>query len=332
MGWYALGSVEEAVDKTKEFLFPIDWKLWTKIAFIALFLGNIGSLPALPTTDTGSLQTGIDTGQDYAQITTDHRSTLENMLSDVEMNSVNVQQLNNSALIQDSVVFLILGLVALVGIVFLYISAVFEFVFYRSLIEGDVNIVSNFQDYVLEGAKYLGIFLAVLAFLGLTGSIGYFAFEYSLLVSVLALLFIVPLWLASFLFLFFTQNMVLPEIVAENKGFRSSYKSVYSYVVSQWKQAGLFIIGKTILDLLTTVLVFVATLFIFIIVLIPLSLISLLFALIHPILLIISLILGILSVLLGYLYLKVPIQTFIYNYVISVYRKFEESSKVSLEN
>ena len=326
MEWYALEAVNQAVDEVKEFLLPFDWKLWTKIAIISLFLGNIGSLPTFPgfNSDMPSINTGQT--QEYATISNGHQAVFERTIGVVEQQGFQKLMSNGlSAGILGSTSFLILASVVSVFMLgFLYVSSTFEFVFYQVLKDKEAKIVEQFKQYYLNGLKYFLFFSSLVLFLGLTGAFSAFLIDYSQIIGGLSLLLIAPLWLTAFLTLFFVHNLVLPEIVQNGSSFRKASEEVYNLILDQWKQAGAFLVGKTLIGILNSVLVLVSAIFLLIAISIPFGLIGLFLYIISPILAVLAGFIGLIVFGLSLLYVKVPIESFMYEYVWQVYFMLEE--------
>lgn len=55
MSWYAIESVDDAIDTTRSFLFPVEPATWLKLALISLFVGVGGGSSISSTSNLGSL-------------------------------------------------------------------------------------------------------------------------------------------------------------------------------------------------------------------------------------------------------------------------------------
>ena len=325
MGWYALDSVKDGVEETKDFLFPVDWILWSKIAFIALFLGNIGTLPTFPGFDTDITQGDTGFGQEYATIQHQQIPQAYDVQNNIQDNLDNFLDTSPQLNVLNTTEIILIGIItALVLIVVLYLSAVFEFIFYQSLETGEVKIIEYFSENYLKGLKYFGFFVSIVAFLGLTALISIGAMEYSTLVFAIFVIFVAPLWVASFLAVFLAQNLVLPEMIKTDKGFRQAFKDVIDIARVQWKQTALFLLGKTLIGILMSVIVLLSAIFFVIVIAIPSLILGAIMFIIHPALVLLIILGALLVFAILMLYLQVPLNTFVYEYVWSVYDKLKE--------
>ncbi len=59
MSWYAIESVDDAIDATRSFLFPIEPIAWLKLALITIFVGVSGGSGISTVTNLGSIPTEI---------------------------------------------------------------------------------------------------------------------------------------------------------------------------------------------------------------------------------------------------------------------------------
>ena len=325
MGWYALDSVKDGVEETKDLLFPVDWILWSKIAFIALFLGNIGTLPTFPGFDTDLTQGDSDFGQDYATIQYQQIPNAHEIQNNIQDNLNNFLDTSPQLNVLNTTEIILVGLItAALLILILYLSAVFEFIFYQSLESGEIKIIEYFNENYLNGLKYLGFFISVAVFLGITALVSIGAMEHSNLAFAIFVLLVTPLWIASFLAVFLAQNLVLPEMIKTGKGFRQAFEDVLNFARVQWKQTALFLLGKTVIGILMSVIVLLSAIFFVIIIAIPSLILGAIMFIIHPALVLLVIFGALLVFAVLMLYLQVPLNTFVYEYVWSVYDKLKE--------
>jgi MFS family permease len=232
MTLYALDDVGDAVDATKRFLLPFDRVRWLRLAVVMFFVGGSAAsfnFPSVPG-DFGSDQpepTPGDPGQPAP--------------GDV------------SPELTGELVLLILGVIGLVlaiGLGYMIVSAIMEFVFVSSLRDERVRLKTPFVEHWRKGVRLFGfrlvvglvsaaIFAAVLLAIGAAVG-GWPPTEWgggailALLLTALPLVFVAAIVLGNFLG--FTTVFVVPVMLLEDRGVVSAWRRFWPTVRSQWKQ------------------------------------------------------------------------------------------------
>lgn len=311
MSYKTIDAVEKAFDDAKELLLPFSLKTWAKLALIAVMAGGSGGtyFPGMP---SGGSDYDPNTGQNSADF------------SDIQ--SFEGQELSNmatGAFTSAPATAAIIGiLIAIVGIVllFMYVSSVFEFIYYQSLIDRDVQIVSNFRNNMGSGFRlfsfrFIWTFLMILV----AGA--------ALLLVVLQPLMIVPLLLLMLPLIIvvtviniFVNTFVVLEMLETGNGFIESAKSVYTDVKAEWKEFVIYVVMNIVLGMAVGIVVGVGTITALLALAIPLAIIGILLYWISWVLVIPVAVIGvlvfILIVLIGFI---APTATFMYYYSIEVY-------------
>lgn len=307
--WYALESVEEAFEDTKDLLTPLSLPIWGKIALITLFIG--GSMGSLPTTGP----TNFDDAPN---------STIDNFNAE-DFSTNELESFMSPALAAG----LLLGLVALL-LVKSYLSGLFRFIYYQNLEnnlgkeENSISIISSFKDNLGPALSYFGVFLAVSA-IGLTGLLGMIgSFFINPVLGVGAIFLSLPLFIFIALSLFFLRSILIPEMLLNNKKGWEGVKQVYSYLRSEWKQAGIFILVKIGLNLVLGTIWTIAFITGAVILAIPFVILGVAFYSVSQALVAIPIVLGVLSVIVYSLIIEVPLSTFGTHYNLDVYKGFAE--------
>jgi hypothetical protein len=316
MAWYALEEIDEAIDETKELIWPPDFWTWTKLAIIILFVGGGGfNLPSSFPSDTGS--TGGELDQDFNfDSTTLPESSIQSPGSfDEVMSSMGA----SSAGLSNSMVLAIFALLVPVILIFMYIGSVFEFIFYKSLIDKKVNITGNFRENIWKGARYFGFQLVfLLAVLGLVASV-FGSFMVSGALGLLMVLLFIPLLLVLSIFSGLTHDFVLLRMLEDDEKLVEAWKSFWPDLRTDWKQVGVYLIVKFFVSLVVGIASAIVILLATLVFAIPAIILVILSGMIAEVLMLVTGALMFLIWLIMLFYLAVPFRTYIYYYVILVY-------------
>ncbi|MFB6265756.1 MAG: hypothetical protein ABEI07_01590, partial [Candidatus Nanohaloarchaea archaeon] len=228
MSWYASDNIEKAYESTRDFLLPFDSGTWLRMALVVLLtggfsfsgLGNVGSLvpsgpspsTAMHTTGASSMAAGGITGALTGMSSTDAAVP--------------------AALIGIGTVVLLLGLV------FLFISSVFEFVFYHSIREKEVRIVDYFSTFLHQGLQYslfrVVYFAALLSVIALIAVL----FLASLVIGSLSVLVGIALLLGLAVLGGLVHDFVVPEMLESGDSLIQSSRRVWPEVKEEWREVG----------------------------------------------------------------------------------------------
>jgi len=303
MTLYALDDVEEAFEATKDFLWPFDLGLWTKLAVVVFFLGSAGGTN--PFQFTGSF--GSNTGSAVEDESFDGFGTI----SPEEW----------------AIIGAIVAVIVLLGLLFALVGSVMEFVFVESLRREEVTIRRYWSDRWRQGVRLFGFrvglgLLTLLVFgLVLGGALFPLLFgsgELSVALVLLAIPFVLATFLISGLVYLFTTMFVVPVMIAEDRTVIAAWRRCWPTFTGQWKQYIAYAVTLFALQIAVGIVSGIAMFAGVVVVGIPLLIVGIIgFALlsVSGILggLVIALaILGfVLAIILVALYVSVPIQTFL---------------------
>jgi hypothetical protein len=312
MSYKTIDAVEEAFEDTKELLFPFDLRTWAKLAFIAVLAGGVGgfNFPGFP---SGGSNYNPDPGTNY---------------DTGDMQSFDSQEFSNmatGAFTSASTSMALAGIaVTLVSIVlfFMYISSVFVFVYYKSLIDKDVKIVSNFKDNIGAGFRLFSFrFIWTLSMILMAGA-GILAVIVQPLILIPLLLLLLPVVILITVISLFVNTFVVINMLETGNGFIKSAKSVYTDLKAEWKEFLIFLVMNIVLGIGVSIVIGTGAMALLVALAIPFGIIGILlywvsWTLVIPVVAIAGT-LFLLGVLIG---LVAPTTTFMYYYSIEVYNK-----------
>lgn len=220
MSWYAIESVSDAFDESKDLLFPFDLKRWLVLAVITFFTGGAGG-------GASSFNQSFSSPPDSGG------------MPDVPFS-------------WELVAAVILVLLVL-WLVFLVVSSVMEFVFVDALRSRDVRIRGSFGTRTGPGLRLAGfragLFVAALVVMALVAVPIALAVVGGTPVALLALVLTVPLAIVLFIVLFvvedFTTAFVVPLICADGGGIVATWQdTLLPAARAEWKQFGVYVLVK----------------------------------------------------------------------------------------
>ena len=260
MPWYAFDAVDDALDATRNFLFPFSWGRWLRLAVIVFFLGGgtglngVTNIPSSVPSDGGPTP-GPGPGPSPAPGPSPSLSELLAPLSDATGLSPDALVLVGAAFLVAIVLFVVVSIVA---------SSVMPFVFVDALRTNEVHVRGPFKQRFWKGIRFLLFQLAVallfvapfalavallvvlnpntaaldsfLAGFGLAGLLGLFA------VAVVA-------FVVFGLLLGFTEQFVVPVMIATDSGVISSWRQFWPTLRSEWKQFLVYLFVRFVLQL-----------------------------------------------------------------------------------
>jgi hypothetical protein len=224
MALHAIDDVSEAVDVTREFLFPFELRRWLKLAIVAFFIGGTTSAP------TGNFNTGGTPGQtpDQPPSGFPDGGFPSSVPDDILL-----------------IIGLVVAVVLVIGLVFAIVGSIMEFVFIESLRSGEVTIRRYWSQRWGQGLRLFGFrvaigipfllilvgWLALLLVPLLTGSGG---------PAVLAFALGIPLiFIAALVYGVvdtFTTAFVVPLMIQNDSGVLAAWGRLWSSVKAEWKQ------------------------------------------------------------------------------------------------
>lgn len=298
MSLHAVEKIEDALQRAKDIVLPFDYKTWTRLAIITVFLGGFGFSNILfnmpfPSGEYGSTGSNAMTGMATSMPAA-------------------------SGIVAAGVLTAILAVV----FGFMYLSSVFKFVMYRSLREKNVRIRRNIGKHFVDGLKYL-LFQLLMLTVGvglLLGWIGSFAV--SPVIGILLTFLAIPVAIVLAVFSGIVHDFALQDIIEGEKGFIQAVKdSVYS-VTDSWKQFGGYLLFRLVISMALGIMSFFLFLTVTMILIIPFLIVGLLAAALAPVLGIIVGAVGVLVWMIIMLYINVPFRVYMYSYFVELYDAF----------
>ena len=316
MSWYALDNIDEAVKESKDMLLPLDFRQLTKLALITFLVGGSGF--SIPAGDYGGSPTdGLNSDFDVED---------SGFPSDLDTGSMtNAEGFSNTvtsmatASTGSVVLGIVFAVVLFVGLPFLFLSSVFEFIFYRSLIDKQVKLREYFSRNTGRGFRYF-LFRIVYAVVVLltVASVALLAIESSL-AFILAVLGLIPVFIVSSVFVGLTKDFILLRMMEEDEALIEAWRSFWPTFKNEWKQVLVYLVVKLFVGIVVGAVSFLLILLFSVVVSIPVTISALLLALLAPILSVIPVVLGVLFWIAGLLYISVPFRVYVYYYVILTY-------------
>lgn len=300
MSYYALDELDESFDQAKEFLLPFDKGLWLRMAVIVFFIGGAFSSFYFP--DSGMPS---DAGDDFDS----------NFTADFDQ--INLDSLGLS-------VFAIGLIVTLMGfiLVFTYLSAVFEFIMYQALEDGEPRIREGLSTHAGNGLKYF-VFNGLILLIGFTSLAALiFGFIQSWQQGLTILALMIPVWLILWFVSFTAKKMALPEMVTQGSGFTKALENGLNSFRKEKLQFLAFVFVQVVMGIAAAMISGLVFLTVLVAAGIPLIILGIILAMLHPVLILIPVMLGVVVLILSYFALTIPIQTFIYRWTLNVYQEF----------
>lgn len=321
MGWHALENIEEALQDSKELLIPFDFNQWMRLAVIVLLTGYMAAptFSSVPFPETG---TDFETGTETATGVSEYSSTLLFEASTIQA----PQALESFDLALGLTGLAILAGIASFIVLLTYVTSVFQFVMYRSLVDRDVKI-SHARKYLFEGLQFFifrwltmgTILLALIAGL-VTVVVSNPSLTVSGVLTVLGIAGVTGLFIAVILALeWLVFNFTLPDMVKQENNLVTSFSRTWKNVFSNKRQVALFWLVKLALGLILGVGIVSILVPALLTVLIPFAITGFLLGLIHPVLVIPVILNYIILAMVISLFAAVPVRVYIYYYVIEMY-------------
>lgn len=304
---YALDEIGNAFETTKDFLLPFGLYRWLKLTIIAFFVGSAGfQMNYFPFNSFGGGDTPT-TGFDPSQI--------------------GIPEL--------TIILLIIGVIIFIGLIFLVLGSIFEFILIESLRSEQVRIRNYWSKYWKKGLRlsifrfFIGFLPAIIGVLGVLFLIFTFFIAASPIISVGLLFVLIPIFIAIAIIFGiidgFTTNFVVPTMILEDCGVLAGWRRFWTTLKTEWKEYLVYLILSWVLGLvggLLTGIVFMITL---IILLIPFGILGVIgFALMSTIeilgiaLLAIVVLFFIISVFVVSAFVQVPVLVYLRYYALLV--------------
>lgn len=271
--WRAIRSVTTAFDKTKRLLLePFNLWVWLKLVIIVFFAGTIG--------------TRYSNIGNQIQYRFDKYSEMQSMISAI---------LSDRTLLYIAIALIVA--IVILALVFGYLRSVFSFVFIHALATGDVRVIKPALENLNRGlrlfvfnilASLFTIIISVLIIAMIAISI-FTAINMSTssVTGIAAILLLAGLSIVLFLVLIafillmsiiigFTFDFIAPYMYFKNMKLLEAWSHLYAIITDDWKQFGLYIIARWILEIVLSIALMVIMLpfFILILVLIVLAVLA----------------------------------------------------------
>lgn len=313
MSWYAIEAIDEAIKDTKELLLPFDLGTWLRLALIVIFTGGgigfVSPFNFVPPDFDDSERTN-NTSSEVMENSSIVTTTGQN--ADTGMSTAS-SDISNTF-------WAILGLF-LVGVVIslFYISSVFEFIYYQSLLDKNVSIRDNFRKHWLKGLQYFvfeALYLSLVASLIIAAIAGFIV---NLSLGILAVLLAIPAFIVLAVFAGLIHDFVLLQMIDCDQNLVSGWRSLWPDLRDQWREVVVYVIVKLGIGIAIGIAVTTLFLGLLIATILVFGIIAIVLGLLAELLVLIPLLIGIL--ILGVLMLAatIAIRTFVYFFIINVY-------------
>jgi hypothetical protein len=224
----ALAAIDEAFDRTKTLLWPPKFGVWIRITIIALFLG-------------GGVANPFKTG-------------------DVQWSSVQELSLAGPLTITENlelIVAITIGLLV-AGLIYVIISAIFQFIFVDCLSSGKILLTRTFSLRWRKGLQLVCFYLVLLLIIcvcaiatsvliiipALTTGTDIIGVLISIIITlILLLILLIPVWIIAVL----TADFVVPVMIVDDTGIISGFRQVFYLFHSRWFEVGIYIALKILL-------------------------------------------------------------------------------------
>lgn len=307
MSWYALENLDEAMEKTKDLMLPFDLMTWTKIAIIALLAAGVG-LPSAP-----SVPIQGDQGSNVYTPDSDFQTT-----PDV---GTDLGELTGAATAGETGLAAVLVILAvLFAGFFMYISSVFQFIYYQTVLDGKPSIIENFRKHAYRGLRYLGFQLVFLLFVLATLVIPLAGLSVNAALGLLLLILVwIPIVIAAAVFSGLVHDIALLRMMEAEEGLIEAWRNVWPDIKGQWRQVAVYIVVKFFIGMAIGIATFMIVIAVVIFLLIPFGIVGFLASMAHPLLLALTIIAGALTFAVIMTYVRAPFSTYLYTYITLFY-------------
>jgi hypothetical protein len=246
MTLYALDAIDDALDAARAFLWPFDLGRWARLALVMFFVGGAGGTPPFQFGGGTPSGTGSQT-------------------PDVSGIPGTIPSPGGTEL---AVIAAIFGIVLVLGLAFLFVGSVMEFVFVESLRREAVTIRRYWGERWRQGARLFGFRIVLGALtIGIVGAllaailwpvlVGEGALSIGLLFLAIPVFVVVSV--ISGLVGGFTTMFVVPVMIAEDRALLSAWRRFWPTLTGQWKQYAAYAVLSFVLQLVAGILASVVT-------------------------------------------------------------------------
>jgi len=246
MALYALDDLDDALDATRSFLTPVDRTTWAKLALVALFVGGTGTNVFSWSFGGGGGNGGPTPGA--GPPTVDLGPQIWLLIAGV------------------------VGVLALLGLGFVLVASIMEFVFVESLRNETVTIRRYWSRRWRQGLRLFGfrvvvglLVLASVALLAAPFLLPFIGIPIGGGAAIAAFLVLIPLFLVLAVVVGlvngFTTVFVVPVMILEDCGVLAGWRRLWPTLTAHWKQylayavAGFFlsIVGGVVVGIVTAI-------------------------------------------------------------------------------
>lgn len=234
MSLSATDRLDDAFDATKALLLPFDAGTWVRLAFMAFFVGGLGS----------GISTGFNTGGGNGSVDAGGIPSFGRLFDGFQ------------PVVGRDVWLLVGALVAValvVGLVFAYVASVMEFVFVEALVTREAVVRERFSARRWQGTRLFGFRLALFLLVAAL-VVGAIALGLALQgpgIRVLALVFAIPVLLIAGLVAAvvngFTTVFVVPIMLEERCGVLDGWRQLRPEIGSQLDEFGVYLVLSVVL-------------------------------------------------------------------------------------
>ncbi len=237
--YYAIREIDRAIAMTKSILFPFDIGVWVRLAVIAFFAGGAAGVLQFSTGSFSPDESGIMEG----------------------ISSLIPQ--NNEAFFS---ALLFIGVILLcIGLIYLFLNGIFQFIFIRALGTENIHIRTHFRDSTRPGIRYFAfLFFLSLFFLGICLALAYLLFApligtpgietaivgRFLIFVVLMFIILIP----YLIILMLTTDFVVPIMNVDRCGVIAGWRRCLNLFNAEKTEAGLYIVMKLILSVCVSII------------------------------------------------------------------------------
>ncbi len=226
MSWYAVEALEDAIEGTRELLFPLDASTWLRLAIIVFFLGGTSTASPIQSSMRFSSQSG---------------DSLPVVPGNLSIPSESIT----------TAVIVFIAVVVLLALFFTVVGSVMEFAFIESLRTRHVHVRQYAKSHLDQGLSLFAfrfvLFLVIL--LPVAGialvtvpalSYGSANVPFGPLLFLLPVLFVLGILVALVDGL--TRAFVVPVMVVRDGGVLDGWKAFWPTLRREWKQYGVYLV------------------------------------------------------------------------------------------
>lgn len=249
---YAFSRIESTFHRTKDLLWPFKWKVWLRLALIALFIGSGSSAP------------------NFFQY-------------QFNGNDITVGTIDTFPSVAPAAVLGIIGVVLAIIALWLFISATMQFAFVDMVSSGDIHIRRFFRDRLDKGVR-LFVFEIVVAAVMLIAMVALILILFGsgeghvstklMLVTLIPVTLVIAIIFGLISLL--TTDFVVPIMISEDCGVLKGWQRLASVITSRLWQTIVYVITRFVLGLVAAVVQMILAIIAMLVIAIPFVVIGIL--------------------------------------------------------